>query len=179
MTHSSDHTLVHIPTVRTERFVLRAPKRSDFDAYNDFRTSERAKGVGGPFPAYDTHAKLCALAGHWQIEGFGRWIVADKNDAPLGVVGFFYPDDWPEPEIAWSVFAHAEGQSVAYEAAVATRAYAYDVLDWKTVASCIAPDNKRSIALARRMGAVYESTFDHPVEGPIDIWRHQPPEALQ
>ena len=179
MIHGDNHTLVRIPTVHTERFVLRAPRRSDLEAYNAFRTSDRAKGVGGPFPATDTHAKLCSIAGHWKIEGFGRWIVADRDDAPLGVVGLYYPDDWPEPEIAWSVFAHAEGQGVAYEAAVATRAYAYDVLNWTTVMSCILPDNTRSIALARRMGAVHEGTFHHPVEGEMHIWRHLPPEALQ
>ncbi|AVL55007.1 N-acetyltransferase [Roseobacter denitrificans] len=176
--HAGDHTLVQIPTVRTERFVLRAPRRSDLDAYTAFRTSDRAKGIGGPFPAFDTHAKLCSLVGHWLIEGFGRWIVADKDDAPLGVVGFYYPDGWPEPEIAWSVFEHAEGQGVAYEAAVATRAYAYDVLNWKTVMSCISPDNSRSLALARRMGAVFERSFTHSVEGELQIWRHLPPEAL-
>jgi ribosomal-protein-alanine N-acetyltransferase len=179
MIFADDHTTLRIPTLRTERFVLRAPKRADIDAYAAFRTSKRAKGVGGPFPASQTHDKLCAIVGHWQIEGFGRWIVADRDDAPLGVVGILYPTGWPEPEIGWSVFAHAEGQGVAYEAAQATRAYAYDVLGWKTIISCIMPDNARSIALARRMGARRDGTLEHPEHGALEIWRHPSPEALQ
>ncbi|MEM6889567.1 MAG: GNAT family N-acetyltransferase [Pseudomonadota bacterium] len=172
-------TTIHIPTLRTEHFTMRAPKRSDMEAYNAFRTSERAKGVGGPFPANQTHDKFCALVGHWHVEGFGRWIVADEEDAPLGVVGILNPHGWPEPEIGWSVFEHAEGKSVAYEAAVATRAYAYDVLGWRTIISCVMPDNARSVALAKRLGATFEGIVEHAEHGPLHIWRHLPPEALQ
>lgn len=172
-------TTITIPTLRTDRFVMRAPKRSDLAAYDAFRTSARAAGVGGPFSSSQTHDKLCALAGHWCIEGFGRWVVADRDDTPLGVVGILFPEGWPEPEIGWSVFAQAEGNSVAYEAAVATRSYAYDVLGWKTIISCVMPDNMRSLALARRLGATFDRVFDHAEYGPLQIWRHLSPEALR
>lgn len=158
---------------------MRAPKRSDIAAYDAFRTSSRAKGVGGPFSSNQTHDKLCALVGHWHIEGFGRWIVADESDTPLGVVGILFPHGWPEPEIGWSVFEHAEGKSVAYEAAVATRSYAYDVLGWKTIVSCVMPDNTRSLALARRLGATFDRVIEHTEYGTLHMWRHLPPEALQ
>lgn len=179
MIQAVDHTVIRIPTLRTARLTLRAPKASDLPAYRAFRMSERSKGVGGPFTAAQTHEKLCALVGHWQVEGFGRWVVAGEDDAPLGIVGLFNPEGWPEPEIAWSVFAEAEGKGVAFEAAQAARAYAYDVLGWSTAISCVMPDNLRSVALAKRMGAAYEGTFEHPDHGPLHIWRHPAPEALQ
>ena len=48
---------------------------------------------------------------------------ADRNDgAALGVVGLFYPEGWPEPELAWSLFANAEGRGVAREAALEAHA---------------------------------------------------------
>ena len=114
---------VQIPTLETENLILRAPRASDLDAYTAFNLSERSKGVGGPFTAGQAFQRLSALIGHWSLRGFGRWMVADKEtDAPLGVVGPMYPIEWPEPEIAWSVFAEAEGRGIAHEAALAARA---------------------------------------------------------
>jgi ribosomal-protein-alanine N-acetyltransferase len=88
------------------------------------------------------------------------------------------PLDWPEPEIAWSVFEPAEGRGIALEAALAARGYVYDVLGWPTVISCTTPDNDRSIALARRMGAERDGSFVSSAFGELLIWRHPGPEAL-
>ena len=125
-----------------------------------------------------TFSRLCAIAGHWDLYGYGRWIIADRaTDAALGVSGVYHPVSWPEPEIAWTVFAHAEGKGIAKEAATAARDYVYDTLGWPTVISCITADNPRSIALAQRMGATRDGSFVHPEYGPLDIWRHVAPEA--
>lgn len=173
------HTTISIPTYTVGDLVLRAPQVSDLAAYTEFCTSDRAKTVGGPYTSVQAEQRLEALVGHWHLHGFGRWMVADaETGAPLGVVGLMNPSDWPAAEIAWSVFAHAEGRSVAYRAAEFARSYAYDVLGWSTVISCVAPDNTRSAALAQRLGATNESTYDHPEIGPLNIWRHLPPEAL-
>lgn len=166
-------TTLHIPTLETERLRLRAPRASDFDAYADFRGSERARTVGGPYSRSVAFDHLCAVVGHWQLRGYGRWIVADRTtDAPLGLVGLFYPEGWPEPEIGWSMFDAGEGRGYAAEAALATRAYAYGTLGWTTVASLIAPGNTRSEALARRLGCTPERDVPHPAYGTLTIWRH-------
>jgi RimJ/RimL family protein N-acetyltransferase len=172
-------TQVHIPIVETARLRLRSPEPRDFEAYAEFRGSERARVLGGPNSRADAFHMFCGLVGHWHLRGFGRWLVADKaTDAALGIVGLYYPEDWPEPEIGWSMFGPAEGKGYAFEAAVAARRYAYDVLGWSTVASLIVPTNERSAALARRMGCVIDGQHPHPFYGPLDIWRHLPPEAL-
>lgn len=171
-------TLVRIPTLQTERLTLRAPKASDLDAHAEFRASDRASMVGGPNTRAWSFDHLCGIIGHWQMRGYGRWIVADKvTDEPLGVVGLYFPEDWPEPEIGWSVYAKGEGRSIAYEAALATRAYAYDVLGFHTVISLIRADNVRSQALARRMGCRYDGDFHHATYGAMGIWRHKGPGA--
>lgn len=173
-------TVIRIPTLTTDRLTLRAPLPSDFAAYADFRASDRSRTVGGPFPRDVAFSHFCELAGHWQVRGFGRWIVADRaTDEPLGVVGLYYPLEWPEPEIGWSVFAAGEGRGVAYEAALATRAYAYGTLGWTTLVSLVSPANTRSLALARRMAATHEYDFQHPTYGTLGVWRHLGPEALQ
>jgi ribosomal-protein-alanine N-acetyltransferase len=94
------------------------------------------------------------------------------------VVGILYPEDWPEPEIAWSLFAEAEGRGIAYEAAQVARRYAYETLGWTTIISCVKPENTRSAALARRLGARPDGHHDHPMIGRLHIWRHPGPEAL-
>lgn len=168
-----------IPTLLTERLRLRAPGPEDFEAYAAFGASPRAAGVGGPFGRVDAFGNFCALIGHWRMRGYGRWVVADREtDEPLGVVGPMYPEGWPEPEIAWTVFEAAEGRGVAFEAAQAARAFAYGTLGWRTAISCTLPGNVRSEALARRMGAVEEGVFRHPDGFELKVWRHPTPEAL-
>lgn len=167
-----------IPTIETENLRLRCPEMRDFDAFAAFRMdAARTAGVGGPCTRAQAFDKLGEIIGHWHLRGYGRWMVADKvTDEPLGVVGPFYPDDWPEPEIAWSVFANAEGRGVAFEAAQAALRFAFETLDWDTAISCVEPANTRSHALAKRLGAVKEADFT-TVDGlHLNVYRH-PKEA--
>ena len=169
-----------IPTVTTERLVLRAPDPSDFTAYAAFRGSDRAKTVGGPFTEAQAFNQYCAIIGHWTMRGYGRWIVADKTtDEPLGVVGIFYPVDWPEPEVAWSMFAAGEGKGYAYEAAKASRAWAYETLGLERLISLVDPENARSVALAKRLGCVEGGTYIHETHGTLFYWIHPGPEACE
>ncbi|WP_045996765.1 GNAT family N-acetyltransferase [Loktanella sp. S4079] len=167
-----------IPTLQTKRLTMRAPRWDDFDAYAAFRASDRTKLLGGPFTRERAFTQLAEIAGHWALRGFGRWIVADREtDAALGVVGLYYPEGWPEPEIAWSLFANAEGRGIAQEAAVTARNYAYQTLGWTTAISLIDPANTRSVALAKRLGCTDGETFQHNTLGLMHIWRHPSPDA--
>lgn len=172
-------TTVTIPTLETERLRLRAPRFSDMEIYAEFRASERSRMVGGPFTRESALSAMSGLIGHWHLRGFGRWMIADKaTDMPLGTTGPFFPEEWPEPEIAWTVFGHAEGKGIAFEAATAARHYAYATLKWTTVVSLVSPENDRSRALALRLGAKFEEDFEHPVYGTLGIYRHPGPEDL-
>ena len=164
---------ITIPTLETETLVLRCPQIEDFESYAAFRGSERARILGGPFSRAQAFDQLAEIIGHWHLRGYGRWMVADrKTGAPLGIVGLYYPEDWPEPEIAWSVFEAPEGKGVAFEAAVASRTYAFETLGWSTAISLIDPSNTRSVALADRMGCVSGETYEHPTAGTMHVYRH-------
>jgi len=168
----------HIPCIETDRLRLRLPKASDADAHIAFRASERSKGVGGPYDAYSSFHHLEGIIGQWQLRGYGRWMVADKvTDEPYGVVGIYHPLDWPEAEIGWSLYEAGEGKGFAFEAATATRDYAYKTLNWTRIVSLIMPDNHRSISLANRMNCHKTETFTHHEYGDLDIWVHAQPEA--
>lgn len=169
-----------IPMIETERLRLRLPKPSDLEAHYAFRASKRSIGVGGPFDEASSFHHLESIVGQWQMRGYGRWMVADRaTDEPYGVVGIYHPLEWPEPEIGWSIYQNAEGRGIAHEAAIASRAYAYDTLGWTRIVSLIVDDNTRSIALAERLGCTMDGAFDHPVYGKLNIWVHPSPEALQ
>lgn len=165
--------LTEIPIIETEHLRLRAPYASDFEAFSEFRMSERASSVGGPYTRAEAYAQFGELFGHWVLRGFGRWIVADREtDEPLGLVGLWFPEGWPEPEIAWSVFKGGEGKGIAFEAAIAAREHAFSILGWTTAISLIVDDNPRSYALARRLGANFEAPYEHPILGSMQVWRH-------
>ncbi len=168
-----------IPQLETERLILRAPRESDFEADVDFYASERSHGFGGPLTREATWRNLATVLGHWVIRGYGCWSVDEKaTGLYCGHVGLWSPEGWQEPEIGWALHAAAEGKGIAFEAAQAGRTYAYDVLKWKTAISSIVPGNTRSIALAKRLNASFESLYEHPSFGPMEIYRHPAPEAV-
>jgi RimJ/RimL family protein N-acetyltransferase len=123
---------------------------------------------------------MCHLTGHWVHRGFGMFIFHAKGDpTPLGMTGPWFPEGWPEHELGWSVWnSAAEGKGFAFEAARAARDYAWRALGWTCAVSYIDPANDRSIALARRMGAVLDRDATAPGDGEALVYRHPAPEAL-
>lgn len=169
--------MMMIPTLLSERLTLRAPSLGDFEAITTFRASERSHFVGGPSSEAESWQYLAAMIGHWHLRGYGRWIVAETGaeETALGIVGPLCPVDWPEPEIAWTMFANGEGKGYAYEAALLARDYAYQTLEWPTAASFVNADNAPSLALARKLGCRIDGTFEHGKFGTMQIWRHPSP----
>jgi len=58
------------------------------------------------------------------------------------------------------------------------RQYAFDEIGLKTAVSYIDRDNKRSIKLAERLGAVLDPKAKTPNDDPCLVYRHLRPEAL-
>ncbi len=161
-----------VPELETQRLVLRAPREKDFEAHADFMASDRAAFVGGPQNRYESWRGFCSSLGHWMMRGYGMWLVADKKtDTPLGRVGFIYHEGWDEPELGWQLYAAAEGNGYAFEAARAARAFGAQEYKLDGVISYIDPENTRSAALVARLGATHER--DRAFFGkPCQIWRH-------
>lgn len=162
-----------IPTITTERLTLRPFAEADIDFEADFYTTERSKFVGGPLPREQVWRMVAAMLGHWHLRGYGFWAVEETATGRFaGHAGMWFPDGWPEREIGWLLMGWAEGRGFAHEAAKAARMYAYETLGWTTAISLIATANTRSIALAERLGATYESVFEHERLGQSLIYRH-------
>ncbi|MDU8912937.1 GNAT family N-acetyltransferase [Aestuariicoccus sp. MJ-SS9] len=163
---------VTIPTVETDRLILREQRLSDLDAFVAFFAGDRAQFVGGPCDRVDVWRMFCSGAGHWQLRGYGIWHVADRETgAPMGFTGVLNHIDWPEPELAYTIFDRYEGKGIAFEAASAARRAAATHFGLTRLISLIAPENTRSQALARRLGAAPER--DTEIRGhACTIWRH-------
>lgn len=171
--------MIDIPRLETDRLVLRAPCAADFEPEAAFFATEASRFVGGPQRPDQTWRMLALFLGHWMLRGYGFWGVEHRQTGDyLGHVGLWYPEGWPEPEVGWTLMTHATGHGFATEAATAARAYAYGVLQWPTAISLILPGNEASMAVARRLGATFETTYDHPGFGTVQIWRHPAPDAL-
>ncbi|GAB5448551.1 GNAT family N-acetyltransferase [Gymnodinialimonas sp.] len=165
-----------IPVLHTDRLTLRGPEARDWPAFRDFFATDRAAYTGGPKDAKSAWILFAAELGHWQLNGFGMWTV-EHAGVPIGLVGCWYPDTWPEKELGWLIWDGYEGQGFAFEAAVAARAQCYGPFGWPTAVSYIHRDNARSIALAERLGCVRDAGAVHPNADAL-VFRHPSPEAL-
>ena len=77
------------------------------------------------------------------------------SDTAIGLIGPFYPDTHPEPELGWSLWDLAlEGRGFAFEAACAARDWFFANTTHRTAVSYTSPENHRSHRLCERMGAV-------------------------
>lgn len=138
----------------TARLVLRRPEAGDFPAYAAYCASDRARFVGGPFDAARAFEKFAAMAGHWDLRGFGRYVMTLEGQA-IGHVGPLQLLGDETPEMTWTLWDPArEGQGYAREAARAVTAHLLDDLGWPGVILRIAADNAASRQLAERLGAV-------------------------
>lgn len=168
---------ISIPAITTDRLILRAPREADFPAMLAFNDSPRATFVGGGRDRQWVWRGLLANIGHWALRGYGLFSVDTGAGQFIGRVGVIYHDGWDEPELAWHLYDGCEGHGYGLEAALAAREDYYARITRQPPISYIDPQNPRSEALARRLGAAPEREAE--VFGKlIRVWRHSAPEAL-
>ncbi|MEJ6710374.1 MAG: GNAT family N-acetyltransferase [Amylibacter sp.] len=172
--------MITIPTLETERLILRAPSEDDHSREVLFYGSDHAKFVGGQRSAMGAWDAIVGRLGHWVMRGYGFWHLVDRETGQyVGRCGFINPFGWPEREIGWSLMPDALGDGYATEAAIAVRNYAYNTLGWTTAISLIDPASTPSKGVAERLGASCETTFEHIEFGTMHIWRHPSAEDLK
>jgi len=161
------------PTLTTQRLTLRGPVASDLVPFTGMIVnSTRMGGLGGNGTENDAWGAFISGIGHWHMRGYGFFVVTDTaTGTPLGRSGILNHVGWPEPELAYHMFDNGEGQGYAFEAGIAVRNWAGKILGLGPLVSIIAKTNTRSIALAKRLGAVAERDYVHGDED-ATIYRH-------
>ncbi len=167
-----------IPILETKRLILRGPEPEDYPNFKATFASYRSRFMGGPLNAYETWMLYAAEIGHWNIRGYGMWMIHDKEtDETLGMAGGWFPAKWPEREIAWIIWPEKAGHGYALESTHAVRRHFYNDLGWDGAVSYIDPKNLDSIRLAERLGAVKDKSAPS-VDGHDVVYRHPSPETL-
>ncbi|HTI64277.1 MAG TPA: GNAT family N-acetyltransferase [Gemmatimonadaceae bacterium] len=165
---------MEIPTLTTERLVLRALDGEDFPAWAAMNADPefaRVFGYPAPLSAEEAWRALALQIGHWTLRGFGMWAVAEHATPRrfLGRIGFFQPEGWPGFELGWALAPEVWGRGYATEGALAALRFAFTTLDRPRVLSLVSPQNIRSAGVARRIGEQIVDRIE--LRGkPADVW---------
>jgi RimJ/RimL family protein N-acetyltransferase len=150
-----------VPSLDTERLTMRGHAQGDFDEYKTMWGDPKVtRHIGGrPFSREECWTRLLRNVGHWQLSGFGYWIVRERGSGRfVGEVGFadlrreLEPSIEGVPEIGWVLAPWSHGQGFATEAARAAVAWIERHLEPKRTVCLIDTDNAASLRVAAKLG---------------------------
>ncbi|MGF7238275.1 MAG: GNAT family N-acetyltransferase, partial [Frankia sp.] len=136
-------TDLDIPTVTTDRLVLRGIEPGDVEAFAAMGADpEYSRYIGGPRTLADTWRAMAMQIGTWALRGLGLWAVVERSTGDVvGRAGLWWEPGWPGIEAAWFFAPSRRGRGYAPEAARAALRFAFEVHDADRVISVIHPDN--------------------------------------
>lgn len=164
-----------IPTLTTDRLILRAFVQRDLDEYAAIIGDPEVTkylGDGKALSRMEAWRQMAMILGHWTLLGFGLWAVQDKaTGALMGRIGCQQPEGFPGFEIAYTLGQPFWGRGIAREGAAAALSYARNVLGRTSIISVIRPANAGSIRVATSLGAVLDTEVDF-YNAPALIYRY-------
>jgi RimJ/RimL family protein N-acetyltransferase len=148
--------------LETDRLVLRAFTNADLEPYCSMCSDPevmRFVGDGRTLSRTDAWRHIALFLGTWQLRGYGMWAVEDKATGRfVGRVGYLHPEGWPGIELAWALARSYWGRGLASEAAQACLKHGFVSCGFEHVIHLIHPENRKSIAVAERLGAKPEGS---------------------
>lgn len=163
-----------IPTLYTNRLVLRAPVMADYPAYAAFMASDRSRMMGGPHEGWAAWGMFASDVAMWELYGHGALMIDLKNGGTcIGQVGINHGPMFPEKELGWMLYEGFEGRGFATEAGAALRNWGFESLGLTTLVSYFDPNNVKSMAVSERLGGVRDDTAQ-PQDGGDVVFRYFP-----
>jgi RimJ/RimL family protein N-acetyltransferase len=155
---------MNIPSIVTERLLLRPLDASDFDSFAKMNADPEVVAFlshGLPVDRKESWKILAWLIGHWELRGYGSWAVEETETKRfIGRVGLFYPEGWPGIEISYVLARPFWGKGYATEAGRVAIIHAFETLGISRVISLIHPNNRGSIKVAEKLGETFEREME-------------------
>ena len=166
--------LSHVPTLETERLILRGWREEDLDAFAAMMAEPDVAafltGDQRPQDRATAWRSMAMLVGHWALRGYGLFAVEEKASGHfVGRVGAWQPECWVGFELGWGLARAHWGKGYALEAARAAGNWAFARFELGRLVSLIHTANTRSQKLARRLGMAPGELVIHAAM-PHTIW---------
>lgn len=147
---------MQIPTLKTERLLLRPFRAEDAPALNAIL---HEPGILRYFPETDpptlavTERSILRRLEHWAERGYGRWaIVTPDDDRPLGWCGMDYFEEFDAPELTYLLSSRIWGRGYATEAARGTLQFGFETAGLHHIIASVDPDNIASRRVLEKCG---------------------------
>lgn len=162
-----------IPTVKTERLVLRPFSEGDADPLHQILgVKDVLRYFPSPNPpSLEQVQKLVShQIKHWQEHGLGWWAVEPRHTPELiGWCGLQYLPETEQVEVAYLLGKDHWGQGLATEAAMASLQFGFDVLNLATIIALVHPENRASQRVIEKLDM---SFVDQCHLWGIDLYRY-------
>jgi len=158
--------MLQVPTVRTERLVLREWREQDRGPFARMNADPVVmEHLTAPLPRADSDSFVDRMLTHWAERGYGLWAVEVGGDF-AGFVGLspatFEAPFTPAVEVGWRLDRPFWGSGLASEGARAALAFGFDEVGLDEILSWTAVTNHRSWRVMQRLGMQREGEFEHP-----------------
>ncbi len=148
-----------IPTLTTERLVLRPFEPGDFDDLVPIHADPSFwwYPLRGPMSAENTERFLDRVIGRYETDGFGVEAVEERETGRLiGWAGLavphFLPQILPAVEVGWRLAEPFRGRGLATEAGAAALEYGFGPAGLNRVVSIYEPENVASGRVMEHLG---------------------------
>ena len=149
------------PAIDTERLTMRRPGLEDFEeSLAIWADPQVVRYISGkPSTPEEMWARLLRYVGHWELLGYGFWVVREKSTGrfvgEMGLADFrrdIEPSLGGSKEAGWVVAPWAQGKGFATEAVRAALRWAEERFGPERVVCIIDPENAASLKVAHKCG---------------------------
>ena len=156
---------MHIPTVKTDRLILRPFTEHDAEELHRILAQE---GVLRYFPNTEpppldrVQKFIAAQLEHWDEHGFGWWAVEQKPGKEIiGWNGLQYLTDTEEVEIGFLLSKPTWGQGFATEGAREGLKYGFETLGLERIVGIVHPENISSQGVLEKLGLTFKNEAEY------------------
>ncbi|MDE1992721.1 MAG: GNAT family N-acetyltransferase [Rhizobiaceae bacterium] len=153
--------MTYIPTLHTERLILRQHRLEEFEEYALFwKQEELSRYIGGePSSREVSWSRILRYAGMWHYLGFGFFAIEERETGRfVGEAGFLdlhremNPSTEGTLETGWGITPALQGKGYATEAVSAAIAWARKRFPGRRMTCIIDTENAPSLRVAEKVG---------------------------